>query len=135
MKFYLGIDYGKRKTGLARAYEDSLIALPWKIIKTDNLKELIIKHKDDILFVVLGHSLNLDGSNNKIQKEIEEFAEFLDGLKISYFYSDERFSTQATLAMMKWLGVKEKSRRPKRAIKDDAAAAAQILQSYLDAVE
>ena len=136
MKYIVGIDYGTKFCGLARADADSpvKIASPWDLIKREELENFIISHKKDIDLVVLGKSLNLKGGENKVQKEIDVFVEFLkeQGLKVALV--DERFSSQAALAEKRLLERKQKSRKANKKERLDSAAASIILQSYLDSL-
>jgi len=72
---YLGIDFGSKKVGLALSDEGGQMAFPYKIIKNDKnfwteLSALIKKEKVEA--VVLGHSLNKVGEENKIHEVVEK---------------------------------------------------------------
>ncbi len=136
MKYIVGIDYGTKFCGLARADADSpvKIASPWDLVKREELEDFIISHKKDIDYVVLGKSLNLKGEENKVQKEIGAFAEFLKEQGLKVVLVDERFSSQAALAEKRLLERKQKSRKANKKERLDTAAASIILQSHLDSL-
>ncbi len=122
----LGIDYGKRKIGIALGderlvegltvvrYEDEKKALE-KIIK-------IIK-KEKINEIVVGIS------EGQIGEESRKFGEKL-GKKVNLpvHFQDETLTTQDAQALAIIAGIKRKKRRAL----EDAYSAALILQNYLD---
>jgi len=72
---YLGIDYGSKKVGLALSDEGGQMAFPYQIIKNDQnfFSELVkIIKKEKVEAVVVGHSLDKGGKENKIHKAVEE---------------------------------------------------------------
>jgi putative Holliday junction resolvase len=122
----LGIDYGKRKIGIALGderlvegltvvrYEDEKKALE-KIVK-------IIK-KEKINEIVVGVS------EGQIGEESRKFGEKL-GKKVNLpvHFQDETLTTQDAQALAITAGIKRKKRRAL----EDAYSAALILQNYLD---
>lgn len=123
----LGIDYGRKKIGLALA--SSKLAMPLAIIKFVGWPKLVqrlteITSQEKISKIVIGLSeaemakeTNLFGE--KLQKEIS--------LPVEYF--DETLSTYEAQRLAKEAGMKRK----KRNSLEDAFAATVMLQSYLDA--
>lgn len=83
---------------------------------------------------MVGHPLNRDGSAGPQAKRVERYAAALTehllawGLDLPVVLWDERMSTQRAQAAMIAAGRKAKDRRERI----DAAAAAVILQDYLD---
>ena len=134
MKYFLGIDYGSKISGLARADADSeiKIAQAWSTVKTNELLNFVMSHKDEITKVVIGRSLNLSGKENPIAKQAKEFAQKLQDAGLEVEFEDERFTTQGALALQRMIKRKSKTRKPQNKERVDAFAAAQILQSYLD---
>ncbi len=134
MKYIVGIDYGSKFCGLARADTASAlkIASPWQVIERSKLEDFILKHKDEIDSLVLGLSLNLSGKENPINKEIRNFKEFLENHGFKVYLRDERFTSQAVLAEERLVRRKSKSRKSHKKERLDAGAAALILQSFLD---
>ncbi len=145
---YLGIDYGKKKIGVAKSNDEGSIAFPDQIItpKEDNSHVqaiLELCEKENIAHVVIGHSIDLDGKKNAIENDIEEFILHLGG-NVTIHRFDERMTTsgaQANLrhSFQKKTQEKYKSKNAKQVRDhtkdDDAKVAAYILQGFLDMQE
>ena len=116
----LGIDYGKRKIGLAIA--DGPLAEPWKVIRYKD-KESIekdvknIAKEEGIQKVVVGISEGIMG---------EESKNFAQSLGATTF--DETLSTQEAQKLSREAGIGQKKRHEM----EDAYAAAIMLQNFLD---
>lgn len=136
---YLGVDYGLKKVGLAISDDSGTFAFPYEVVleadAIQKIKALVIEH--EIVEVVVGKSVALDGTSNDVMKYIALFAEKIQAetdARITFF--DERFSSK--LADMhpdlKHRKPQTRIRNEKREVgkDDDAHAAAIILQSYLD---
>jgi putative Holliday junction resolvase len=118
----LGIDYGRKKIGLAIA--DGPIAVPYKVIRYQDIKTLadLIK-KEGIKEIVIGIS------EGKMRKEAERFGRSLKkkfGLPV--YFQDETLTT----VKAKELALKAGIKRKKRKKLEDAYSATLILQDYLD---
>ena len=145
---YLGIDYGKKKIGIAKSNEEGTIAFPVSIIAPDSKHTHIdtildICDKEKINDIVIGLSIDLKGKKNAIEKDIEEFVSHLviRGLPLIIHRFDERMSTSGAQAMLrhtfqKQTGEKHKAANAKKVREhtkdDDAKVAAYILQGFLD---
>ena len=142
---YLGIDYGKKRVGVAISDENGEFALPLLVLASDAglmvaLKKIIVEK--EIGAVVLGESKNFKGESNPIMVEINRCKRQLEietGLPVYY---EPEFMTSAAADRMndRDVGQSRKSglklRSPK--VKNemlDASAAAIILQSYLDKIK
>lgn len=122
MKF-LGIDYGKRKIGLA--ISEGKLAEPLKVIRYKDIKWLVqeihkIIEKEKIEKVIVGIS------EGKMGQESKEFAKILNAETF-----DETLSSQDAISLSIQSGVKRKKRKEM----EDAYAAAIILQNYLDSLQ
>lgn len=121
---YLCIDYGSKKCGFAESDEMGLMAYPMMI--SENNKDLIpdtleIIKALRITTLVLGLSLNSKGEENKIAKDAEKFAkEIQDKSGVEIVFEKEWFTTL------------EARKQPEAKNNVDDAAAALILQRYLD---
>lgn len=139
---YLGIDYGKKRVGVAISDEAGEFALPFSVLSggfslIESLKKIIIEKQ--IEAIVLGESKNFKGEDNAIMVEIKEFKRRLEeetGLPV---YFELEFMTSALADRMndRDIGQSRKSGLKLRSPKTknemlDASAAAIILQSYLD---
>lgn len=145
---YLGIDYGKKKIGIAKSNDEGTIAFPDQIIspKSDysHVKTILdLCEKENIAHIVIGYSIDLDGKKNPIEKDIEEFILHLGG-NFTIHRFDERMSTSGAQAMLrhsfqKKTQDKHKSKNAKQVRDhtkdDDAKVAAYILQGFLDMQE
>ena len=122
----LGIDYGRKKIGLAIA--EASLAEPLSVIRYESLKEALEKIKgiidsEKIDKIVLGVSEGL------MAEEEKEFGLKLSGLtKTLLVFQDETLTTQEAQE----LSIKAGVRRKKRKLMEDAYSAALILQSYLN---
>lgn len=120
----LGIDYGKRKMGLALS--DGLLATPGKVIEIASLEDALTKvrqviDQEKIEQVVVGvpESGEALSITKKFISELKRFVRVIE--------ADETLSSQQAVELMTDLKIKKKNRR-----REDAYAACLILQSYLD---
>ena len=138
----LGIDYGRRRIGLALSDATGLLARPWKTIATaaggpSRVAAIIAAEiatlgaeDDGLSAVALGYPRKLNGEPNEQTAAVEIFAALLRPLvSVPVVLQDERLSSREAERM---LARSEKDWR-KRKPQLDAASAAVILQDYLDA--
>lgn len=122
----LGIDYGKARFGLALA--EGTMAEPLTVLDVKNIQGTIgllsgIIHQHEIKAIVIGVSEGLMAAKSK------EFAQLLKTtFQLPVFEVDETLTTVE--AQRRLIEGKKKPRQRKKVI--DAAAAAIILQSWLD---
>lgn len=115
---YLGIDFGKRKIGLALG--EGILAEPYRIIDNGNW-EIVIKkvcEEEKIEKIIIGIS------EGESAKKAKDFGSQIEKLGIPVEYFDETLTTHDALVKMK----EAKSKRQD----EDAISAAIILQNYLD---
>ncbi|HJU41830.1 MAG TPA: Holliday junction resolvase RuvX [Vicinamibacterales bacterium] len=136
----LGIDYGARRIGLALSDATATLASPWRMLQrppseAETLRMLIneittLKNDDDgLAAVVVGWPRRLDGSATDHTPIVETFARSLKAhIDVPVVLQDERLSSTEAESR---LARREKDWR-KRKQQLDAAAAAVILQDYLD---
>jgi putative Holliday junction resolvase len=137
----LGIDYGLRRIGLALSDATGTLASPWRLIErppseTATLQLLLAEisrllgEDDGLHAVVIGWPRRLDGRPTDITPRVEAVARLLQAqLSIPVVLQDERLSSSEAESR---LALRERDWR-KRKRKLDAAAAAVVLQDYLDA--
>jgi putative Holliday junction resolvase len=136
----LGIDYGRKRIGLALSDPTGTLARPWKTIAAaasvdgvaGDLAGIVcaLRDEDDGLeAVVLGLPRRLSGEPNEQTPIVQALAARLEQeATITVVLQDERLSSREAEQV---LARREKDwRRRKAAL--DAAAAAIILQDYLD---
>ena len=136
----LGIDYGARRIGLALSDATATLASPWRLLQrppseAETLRvmikeiDLLAKDDDGLEAVVVGWPRRLDGSPTDQTKIVETFARALESqVAVPVVLQDERLSSREAESR---LALRESDWR-KRKAKLDAAAAAVILQDYLD---
>lgn len=136
----LGLDYGARRIGLALSDATATLASPWRLIERpasqkDTLTLLVreirqlIESDDGLGAVVVGWPRRLDGSPSHQTGDVESLARALEQqLEIPVILQDERLSSHEADAR---LASSERDWR-RRKKKLDAAAAAIVLQDYLD---
>jgi len=136
----VGLDVGERRIGLAVSDASATLARPLGVVTVATLGaaavaaviEEIGRHidaDDAIDGVVVGLPRRLDGSPNAMTPRVQSFAAVLHE-KTGYpiHFQDERLSSREAESR---LALREKSWRARKA-RLDAAAAAIILQDYLD---
>ncbi len=126
----LAIDYGRRKTGLALSDESGLLARPLTTLERHSrqsdlvrLRALVRKH--DIVRIIVGCPLRLDGTPGEMAAEAAKWAARLGkdlGLPIELV--DERLTSWEAEQMLA-----ARPRRRRRPV--DEIAAAILLEGYL----
>lgn len=120
---YLGIDYGTKKVGLALSDEEGNMAFPHSVVPNDavfldTIEQLVAS--EQIGEIVVGQSLNLDGTPNTVQTDIDEFiADMTLRTPVPIHLEPEQLTTQQAAAIQG------------KDANTDAAAAALILDSFL----
>ena len=135
----LGIDYGRRRIGLALSDATGTLARPWKSIalRGGNTAEALeaeisaLRAEDDGLdVIVLGLPRRLSGEPNEQTRAVEALAARLRSAAagVPVVLQDERLTSREAESL---LARREKDWRKRKPMLD-AAAAAVILQDYLD---
>ena len=130
----LGIDHGERRIGAALSDALGIAASPLTVIEhtsdegdADAVAALV--RERGVEAVVVGEPISLDGSIGPQAKRAAYFARLLSArLGIPVNMVDERLSTREAERRL----IEGGKRRSKRREGVDAAAAAVILQAYLD---
>lgn len=130
----LALDLGEKRTGVAISDAGGLLASPLTTIYRksfsedfDAVKELVVEY--DVGRLVVGVPLSLSGRAGPQARQTEEYALALSkSIRIPVTMVDERYSTSEAERKLKEAGVRPSRERDRV----DAAAAAIILQSYLD---
>jgi putative Holliday junction resolvase len=138
----LGVDYGRRRIGLALSDPSGLLASPWQTIQAAQtpaasataLAKLLAGADDDevgsLPVIVVGLPRRLNGDDNEQTAPARAFAAALAASTgATVRLQDERLSSHEAESR---LAVRERDWRVRKA-RLDAAAAAVILQDYLDA--
>ena len=119
----LGIDYGRKRIGVAMSDKEGRMAFPYAVVENNVKKFSAIRkicENEDISEIVVGLPKNLKGEETEMTREVQEFGRRLCqkiGLKV--IFQNEMFSTKEAVQIQG------------RHQKIDASAAALILDSYL----
>ena len=131
---YLGIDYGKKRIGLALSDIMGMMAQPFDVIEFKGLKNNIenilkIAEEKEVSCIVVGKPVNMNATEGEMAALATEFVEELKKVTdIKVEMIDERLtSRQADVYMLS-----ADLSRQKRKKNVDKLAAAIILQTYLD---
>lgn len=130
----MGLDLGSKTIGVAISDAMRYSATPLEIIRRTKFTQDAIRleqliAQNDIVAIVLGLPLNMDGSEGPRVQSTRAFARSLSqriALPIAFW--DERLSTSAVTRMM----IEADLRRDRRAEIVDKLAASYILQGALD---
>ena len=130
----LAIDHGTKRMGIALSDETATIAQPLEFILAEpfndflaRLKQLIVEKQVDQILV--GMPRNMDGSYGPAALKVQEFVAVLkETIAVPIKTWDERLTSAQANRML----IQADVRRDKRKQRVDAAAAAILLQSYLD---
>lgn len=122
---YLGVDFGTKKVGLALSNEEGTIAFPRAIVPND--AELIahivrLAGEEKVAGIVVGDTRALSGAANQASGEAETFIEKLAAVA----------PVPVKRGMEAWSSVEASRFAPRGHARDDSAAAAIILQRFLD---
>jgi putative holliday junction resolvase len=130
-----GLDVGTKTIGLAVCDAQWHFAGPAETLRRtkftadlDQLRAFITRQQ--IVGLVVGLPLNMDGSDSPQTQSVRAFARNLAPLDLPVLLWDERWSTQAVERAM----IDADVSRARRAEKVDALAAAHILQGAIDAL-
>jgi len=130
----LGIDYGKKRVGLAVTDPLQIFASPLNTVTVQEFDHFIDGYllTEQIDEFVVGYPVQLNNKPSESVKYIDPFIKRLrkrfPGTPVSLV--DERFTSQMALRTMIDGGVKKNERRNKMTI--DKISASLILQSWLD---
>ena len=122
---YLGIDYGAKRVGLAVSDEEGKIAFPRAVIAKDEKTLTYIVRmlkEENIAAIVMGDTRASGGHENPITKEAERFAKILG----------EKSGIPVKLVSELGTSVEASRYAPEEKGHDDSAAAAILLQRFLD---
>ena len=134
-KRILGIDYGRRRIGLALSSPCRTIVSPSGYIVNKGPKKNVVPFaefikKYDVGFVVLGLPLYADGNESEMSREVREFGTWItDNFGLEVIYHDERLtSREAEDILRNEMHIKD----PKKiAEMVDSMAANMVLNSWL----
>ena len=130
---YLGIDFGKKRTGLSISDHDKVVSFPLQTIDTDSLIEFLkeLSIKENIEKIIIGKPLKLNNTVHDLEKDIIDLIKSLNKYlpDITIERIDERYTSKISKKIIHQLHSKKKIRMDKSII--DKISASLILESYL----
>ena len=133
----MSVDLGKARTGIAVCDKTMLLASPVCVLEVydrEKLAQRVAQEADKLKaeLIVLGLPKNMDGSEGDSAKGARYFAQLLAQFtEVPVKLWDERCTTMIAHRYLNDVNVRGKKR--KQTV--DAAAAAIILQSYIDSIK
>ena len=134
MERLIGIDYGRKRTGLAASDPLGIFASALDTVPSAKIIDYLQKYsqKETITRFVVGYPMNLDGRPAEAAADVDAFLPVLKkafaGVPVEL--EDERFTSVLAHRAMIDGGMKYKDRRNKSSV--DKISAAIILQGYMD---
>ncbi|MBO4924021.1 MAG: Holliday junction resolvase RuvX [Bacteroidales bacterium] len=134
MERLIGIDYGRKRTGLAASDPLGIFASALETVPSAKIIDYLQKYseKETITRFVVGYPMNLDGRPSEAAEDVDAFLPVLKkafpGIPVEL--EDERFTSVLAHRAMIDGGMKYKDRRNKASV--DRISAAIILQGYMD---
>ena len=130
---YIGIDFGKKRTGISISDYEKIVSFPLETVHTDNLLDFIdaLTKKENIERIIIGIPLKLNNSIHDLENDILDFIEEINKTfpNIIVERIDERFTSKISKKILDQLNPKKKIRMEKSII--DKISASLILESYL----
>ncbi|HEY4488285.1 MAG TPA: RuvX/YqgF family protein [Candidatus Paceibacterota bacterium] len=122
---YIGIDFGTTRIGIAISDMDEKIAFPRGTLLNDTnvfSKVVALVAEEHVGAIVVGDTLTLEGRANSVTPAVESFIKELAAIaRVPVLSASEA-----------WTTVEAARYAPKGSEHDDSAAAAVILQRFLD---
>ena len=129
----MGLDIGDRRIGVALSDPTGILASPFTIIECENsAKDLAtiahIVRQQEVGIIIVGLPRSMDGEIRSQALKVQDFVkQLLYYVDIPVEFRDERLTSVTAKRLMQ--GSRKKTRNK---VRYDAAAAAVLLQSYLE---
>jgi len=132
-KRVLGLDYGKRRIGIALSDPLGITAQPFTVLRNQKksvLEEMVsLIQEKNVETVVIGLPRHMSGQEGEEAIEVRTFGEMLaQKSTVAVYYIDERLTTVAAQRVLAESGMSGSKKR--QAV--DKLAAVLILQTWLD---
>jgi putative Holliday junction resolvase len=130
----LGLDIGDRRIGVALSDPAGILATPLTVIECQDERQDIqvivdIINQHQVKQVIVGLPRSMDGTIGEQAEKVMAFARRLSSqTDVPVEFRDERLTTVSARRLMQAASV----RRTRKKMRDDAIAAALILQGYLE---
>lgn len=136
----MGLDYGEVRIGLALSDETGTLASPFATLRRRRGKRPPLREIEEtarvheVRTLVVGLPLELSGEESEWTREVREIGGKLgERLGVPVHFMDERMTSVRAERAIRSIGLSRREREDKGRV--DAAAAAIILQSWLDRPE
>jgi putative Holliday junction resolvase len=130
----VGVDFGLVRVGIAVADPLRIFAAPLGTFgRKEALAKLVeIRDREGLELIVLGWPIQLDGAEGETVDLVRKFERQLEGALrgVRILRMDERYTSKIAQNAIRMSGGKRSKRRKKERV--DSAAAAVLLQNYLD---
>ena len=130
----IGIDYGRKRVGVAVSDPLGIFASALETVQTAKIIEYLKKYAENekVVRFVVGYPVNMDGAPSEAAKDVDVFLKQLAKAfpDVPVTLEDERFTSVLAHRAMIDGGMKAKDRWDKESV--DKISAAIILQSYMD---
>jgi len=129
----LGIDYGKKKTGLATTDPLQIIVTALDTVMTADLEDYLMNYTatESVEKIVIGRPTHKDGNDTYLVGDIMNFRSKMSKLlpEVVFDFADEMYTSKQAKDIIFRSGVRKSKRRDKMII--DKVSAVLILQKYL----
>jgi|TARA_B100001059_G_scaffold71525_1_gene68620 putative Holliday junction resolvase len=129
----LALDFGGKRTGIAKTDSLQMIASPLTTVHTPDLMDFLTNYfmDEDVSTIVIGQPTRHDGSFSPIEKDILFFIEKFKKKHpdIIVLRINEMFSSKDAMKALIDSGVRKKKRKDKKLL--DSTAATILLQEFL----
>ena len=130
----MGLDLGDRRIGVALSDPGGILASPFTIIEhteqdrdIEAITDIVRQH--DVVRIIVGLPRSMSGGIGHQARKVQDFVAELRGrVAVAVEFRDERLTSVSAKRLMRDSG----RRRGRGKVRYDAAAAAVILQSYLE---
>ena len=130
----VGIDYGRKRTGIAVSDPLCIFASPLETVEGSRLVQWLKEYavRERIVRFVVGYPMNLDNRPSEAARDVDAFLKQLGKAfpEVPVTREDERFTSVLAHRAMIDGGMKKSGRRDKASV--DKISAAIILQGFLD---
>lgn len=133
----MAIDLGEVRTGIALSDPLGIIASPYCVLSgygRTRLKDAVLEiaQKEEVKLIILGYPQRTDGKDGTMTAKVESFYNFIKKrTDIPIKLLNEAFTTVIASRKLHDIDVNAKEQR----LQIDAAAAAVLLQGYLDSIK
>jgi len=131
-----GVDYGRRRIGVAVCDAEGILASPLCVRQTTGdrdadaafFRKLVAA--EELVGFVVGLPVHADGTDSRMSVEVEQFGAWLAGVAgLPVVFQDERYSSREAAGLLAGSGL-SRGRKKERA---DAVAAQVVLSAWLEA--